>query len=636
MKNGYYLSTYICINKLGYLENIEIRHDQNLSLWKKHEDKIELIHYWELERITGEKQHNIPFYDVNQARKLLNKLLAEYSLTLDDIEEIWGTPELDNVKDYHSLNDYNEISYHSICHLFSSLLSNTNTFKRNNILSFAVDGAPDNIVDHNIEDKNYYCGSYSINGKILDIFPVYSPGVLWGYARDYLGKREGTLMALATACKAQLKDYKLKKIWVKDRSDVYDTISELQCFFEYVENLSLKDEGLYFLDFDKRFTLEENKISMIMKVIQEYSNKIMERNIQEAVERFNIIPSKTILCLSGGYSLNCPTNSFLMSKYNFSDFLSLPCVNDSGLSLGVALYSFFKKTGNDFQFEFKTPFIGNKDLKLKVFLEKYKNYIHNTTNLDFNQVIYDIKKHPIVWYQNRSEIGPRALGNRSIIADPTNIESKTILNKIKKREWWRPVAPIIMQEFTKEWFNEPFLSPYMLHTFSLRKNLSTKVPSISHLDNTARVQTLKRNENETIYKILSHFQMMENIPILCNTSLNDKGEPIIDTIDEVFNFALRKGFPIIYINHNRITLKNHSQYPINGPLERTNDFKNYLSYNEKKKELKQLNPYNIQGDLLRVYIQNPNIQKSINLSNKQDVKLLEKLMKLQKNIFKII
>ncbi|WP_167701742.1 carbamoyltransferase C-terminal domain-containing protein [Staphylococcus agnetis] len=631
MKDGFYIAAYISIDKLGYIENIDIRHDQNISLWKKKDNNITLIHYWELERITGDKQHKTPFYDVNQTKEMFNTLLSEYNISLENIEGIWGIPELDTDNIYHSLDDYTDISYHSICHLFSCLLSDTDIFKKNKILALSVDGAPDNVVDHRIEEKYYYCGGYSVNGDLLSVFPVYSPGVLWGYTRDYFNVREGTLMALATACTSQLKNYNLVDIWVENRDDVYSTLSELQTLFDYVENLNLEEDSDLFMNYDKRFTLEENKLSMIMKVIQNASNKIMDRNIENAIQKFNIDPSETILSISGGFALNCPSNSYLMSKHKFSSFHSIPCVNDSGLSLGIALYSFYKKQGKDMNFKLHFPFYGTID-NFEAIPSKFQCYVDSVENFNLNRIINDIVNHPIVWYQGRSEIGPRALGHRSIIADPRTINSKDILNNIKQREWWRPVAPIILEDYVSSWFENTFKSPYMLATFKLKKEFEKYVPSISHLDNTSRVQTLNEKENEVLYKILEKFNDIYKIPMLCNTSLNDKGEPIIDTIEETLNFALRKNVPIIYINSKRLKLKNHSMYKRQYPLERKIDFRNYLNNKEKEKIKKELNPHKVDKCLLRVYIQNQNIKSKINLQILEDVRLLEKLYKIQKNI----
>ncbi len=601
MKDGYYLSTYLYINSLAYVEKVPLRHDQNLSLWKKSGTKIELVRYWELERITGLKQHERAFYNTKQAYEVIAKLLAKCNITLNDIVEIWGTPQLDTTKDYHSLEDYPELSYHSLCHLFSALLLDSNVFYNHDMITLAVDGAPDNVIDHDIEHKNYYCGCYSRNGEIIDVFPVYSPGVLWGLARDYFREREGTLMALASACNSKLYDHSLNEVWVKEKSNVSNVVDNLMDLFKYVERITVEDEGVIFNGFDTNFTEKENKISMVMKVIQEQSHKIIEANIDYILQKYNIHTPTTYLALSGGYALNCPTNSYLMNKYHFAGFIAPPCVNDSGLSLGTALYAFYKKMKNQkMNFYFKDAYYGDEDDTLNELPDFYQQFIDCFENIKYDQLVEDIVEFPVVWFQGSSEIGPRALGNRSIIADPRSPKSKDMLNKIKQRQWWRPVAPIILEEDINEWFEQAYPSPYMLHTFKLRESQKNKVSAIAHLDESARVQTINKDTNPQLYATLVKFKEKYGVPILCNTSLNDKGEPIINTIQEALNFALRKRIKVAYINGKRIQLKNHDQYGIQNPLNRPINFDNYLSEEQKKLIIKELNPHKVSGEQLLV------------------------------------
>ena len=118
MNNGYYLSTYLHINEVAHLTGMRIRHDQNVSLWHKNGDKIDLVHYWELERITGLKKNNRSLFTVEQARELLDSLLAEYRLTLNDMQAIWGTPQLQSAHDYHSIEEVRDILPQSLSLVF--------------------------------------------------------------------------------------------------------------------------------------------------------------------------------------------------------------------------------------------------------------------------------------------------------------------------------------------------------------------------------------------------------------------------------------------------------------------------------------------------------------------------------------
>mgnify|MGYP005782499947 FL=1 len=606
MKDGYYLSTYLYINKLAYLTDIDLRHDMNMSLWYKQGNDIELIRYWELERVTGFKQHQKAFYDIDEAHEFIDDLLKQEGLTIDQIEEIWGTPELDTVEDYHSLNEYPLYCYHNICHLFATLLSDTKKFSNETILAIAVDGVPDNLIDQDIENKKYYSACISQNGKILDLYPAYSPGVHWGYIRDYFQMREGSLMALASASTSYLYNKHLQPILIDDRKNVAAAIDDIDEIINYVNALDGKDAGKIFNGFDKRFCENENKISMVAKLVQEYSQVIMDKNIENAIKNYGIKPENTYLALSGGFALNCPCNSYLLNKYKFKGFIAPPCVNDSGISMGIALYRFFQKLGSNVNFKLKNAFYGEEDNSLEYMLHRYRDYIESVKKINSDQVVSDILDNPIIWFQGKAEIGPRALGHRSLLGDPRFTKTKNSLNKIKLRQWWRPVAPIIMSEELTHWFEDASESPYMLHAFKIKKEKEKEIPAILHLDGSARVQTITRETNEELYEILREFKKRTGIPVLCNTSLNDKGEPIINTIEELINFALRKKISIAYINGVRVKFINHDKFKEKKPAKRKSVFDRIKNL-DLEKELKELNPYEASEEMLRVYIQNPKL-----------------------------
>lgn len=637
MKDGYYLSTYLFINSLAYLTKKESRHDQSISLWKKEGADIKLIHYWELERVTGLKQHRRAFYSMEQAKEVINKLLETYNLSINDMVEIWGTPELDTSNDYHSVEENKALCYHSVCHLFSSLLMDTKLYQNENIIGLAVDGAPDNIIDLDIEKKNYYTGSYSQKGKIVDMFPIYSPGVLWGVAKEHYKLREGTLMALANASKSRLLNTKLKKYLIKNVNDMAEVIDDLFNLFDWIAGLKAEDVGKIFNEFDSNFSEKDNKISIAISEIQRCSIEIMEKNIDNIIEKYNINPEETYLAISGGYALNCPTNSHLMQKYKFKGFISTPFVSDAGLSMGIALYAFHKKMkGECFNFKFETPYYGNEDDALKNMLDKYKNYINSISELDYSIAIKDIEADPVVWFNGRSEVGPRALGNRSILADARNEKSKQLLNDIKQRQWWRPVAPMIMEEELDQWFEDAYPSPFMLHTFKIKKGKEKLVPAVAHLDNSARIQTVNSQTNLLIYNIMKKFKDTHQMPIICNTSLNDIEEPIIDTIEEAINFILRKKIKIGYINGHRVEFKNHEKFEETSPSKRRIEFDNYISEDKKRNLLKEMNPHNISDELLMTYVEHPRLYSKIDIRKEADIRLLEGVSKLRRSRFHML
>ncbi|WP_068776322.1 carbamoyltransferase C-terminal domain-containing protein [Paenibacillus sp. FJAT-26967] len=626
MRDGYYLSAYLHIDPLDHMLGTIIRHDQNASLFHKSGSEVRLVRMWELERVTGIKEHYVSFYSVEQAQEVLNKLLGALGLSLDDMVEIWGTPGLQTTDDYHCAELYSSLSYHSISHLFSAMMTDSEVFYNGNILGLAVDGGPDGIVDRRERtEKCFFAGGYARQGK-LDLFAVESPGMLWGWAKFYFKMREGTLMALASASTSTILWEAEGTLPVLDgRHDIWES-AYIRDLVDQVNNLTDKDAGTLFSGFDPRFTERENKISMIMKQVQQASMKIMDTNIERILHDYKIDPGETCLAMAGGYTLNCPTNSHLMRKYGFWGFMAPPCVGDSGLSLGMGLYAFHKKLqGRAFRFALPHAYFGEPDTTLHSILAggEYASFIQSTAPLDCSQAARDIQEGPIVWFDGEAEIGPRALGHRSLIADPRHEGSKKLINEIKERQWWRPVAPIILEEETGLWFDTCYPSRFMLHTFQARAEKAHLIPSVLHLDGSARVQSLGREENPVLYRILSEFYEQTGVPIVGNTSLNDRGEPIIHTVHEAFNFALRKKLRILYVNGIRIELHNHQEYAVTAPHPRSISMQT-LDEEARLEAWNRLNPCGIPQDVLYHY-RDPNESEPagpFDLTNPQDAERL--------------
>lgn len=631
MKDGFYLSTYLEISEIANLFENSQRHDSNIALWHKQEDKIKLVHYWELERETGIKQNRIAFFDVKQSRDVINKLLKTHDLCLDDIVEVWGTPGLDTCKDYHSVNDYPELSYHSVAHLFSSIMLDTDKFYNENIIGLAVDGAPDTIIDKDSYKKAFYSGCVVKNGEVK-LFPISSPGPLWMIASNQYKLKEGTLMALASASKSNAFITDIEIPLMRDCLEFPRMFEYFNKLNDRIQSFTEEDQGILFDSFDPSFTVEENKISMVMKIIQDVSYKIMEKNVDDIIAKHGIKPEETYLALSGGYALNCPSNSYLMNKYKFKGFIAPPCVSDTGVSLGIGLYAFYKKMKN-FKFNLSHAYYGDCDNDLGVILQnqEYMKFIKNVSEFDSKIAVEDLENSPIVWFDGAAEIGPRALGNRSILADPRKELCKDQLNVVKQRQWWRPVAPIVLEKDIEEWFISPYESPFMLHTFTIKKEKMNLVPAIAHLDGTARVQTINNSlEQKNLYKLINEFKEKSGIPIICNTSLNDRGEPIINRIEEAINFVLRKGIKVAYINGKRIEFQNHNEYLVDKPLKRHLQI---VEENDEIREqlLKKYNPFNISKETLEYYYNIPELYMNFDLKCEKDIRKLDIATKIIKS-----
>lgn len=623
LEDGYYISVYSNIDPImNCYKNCFIRHDHNISLWKKSGSDIKLVHHWELERQTGLKHHQVSFFNQEDFKNYVEGLLSQYDIGLKDIKQIIGTPGADTNMKYYNNDFGDDLTYHAAAHLFSSIMMDSKIFYNNKILALSFDGGSDVTIDKDITTKCNFMGSYSENGNIK-YFPISSPGLYWIVSAIIFKSEEGTLMALATASESRTLEKLIDSKDIIDAynyNDIFSIREQIEHLKETVFNYNKDDQGIKFNYFDSRFTEEENKISIIMKIIQEISVINVDKNIDKAINDFGIDPQNTYISLSGGYALNCPTNTHIMHKYKFKGQLIPPAVNDGGQALGIGLYFFFKKE-KEFNFKLENAYYGDADYTMNSILENkdIDSFIENVEyNLD--KFVDDIIVAPVVWVSGRAEIGPRALGNRSILADPRSNISKDLLNLYKKRQWWRPVAPIILEECIDDWFDDGFESPYMLNNFIVKEEKRHIVPPIMHLDNTARIQTVNENNNSQLYKVLRKFYEKSKVPILCNTSLNDKGEPIINNFMQALNFAMRKGIKIIYFNGVRVLLRNHSKFPSIDPEPRNNEF--FTKYSEK--DIQKYNPFGLTIQEYLLCMGNQSLQK-YDITNREDIEQLRRI-----------
>lgn len=456
----------------------------------------------------------------------------------------------------------------------------------------------------------------------IKYFPVFSPAVFWLYARYAFGLEEGSLMALATASKSvafcELPDI-FKNCECRNKSDITIEVHKvLNKVKDEIFSYSKEDEGKKFNFFDARFSEEENKVSMVMKVIQKISCMQVMYQVEKALLEYDINPQDCYLALSGGFALNCPTNTLITNYYGFKGQLIPPCTNDAGQSIGMGLLFFYNKLKN-FNFKLDSCYKGQEDKKLKEFCNAYKNYIKNIKKSidDFSE---DIQKSPVIWFEGCAEMGPRALGHRSILADPRQNCSKELLNIYKSRQWWRPVAPIVIESEKEKWFKESFTSPYMLNNFDIVSAKKDIVPAVLHLDGTCRIQTINDIDNGLLYSAVNQFFQDTCVPIVCNTSLNAKGEPIINTLEQAINFALRKGIKVMYANGYRIELKNHDKYPNNDCELR---FFNEL-FIPTKEDIINHNPYGLTKQEFYMVTGSPDMD-NYDIRNLEDVKRIKKI-----------
>jgi carbamoyltransferase len=244
------------------------------------------------------------------------------------------------------------------------------------------------------------------------------------------------------------------------------------------------------------------------------------------------------LCLSGGCALNVLINSKVAPL--FDQVYIPPACSDTGQSLGSALYYWHHVLKNHFSgMVWHNPYLGDGLIDLEL-ISNYKTRYKNLTHKRFDSGLLDrvatflAEGKIVAWAHGRCEIGPRALGNRSILCSPANPRMKDTLNqKVKHREWWRPFAPVCLAEDYKNWFDIDHEQPYMLEAPQVKK--PELVGAITHVDGTARLQTVRKSQNPLLHELISKFKNRTGIPMLLNTSLNGQGKPIANTVRAILD-----------------------------------------------------------------------------------------------------
>jgi carbamoyltransferase len=254
------------------------------------------------------------------------------------------------------------------------------------------------------------------------------------------------------------------------------------------------------------------------------------------------------VCLAGGVAFNCVANGKVLESTPFERVFVHPAAGDAGLAVGAAFYVWNQILGQPRAFEMQHAYWGpgfsREEIRSALESRGVNSDGHQVAELGdeelLSQTAKTIEEGKIVgWFQGRSEWGPRALGNRSIVADPRRPDMKEILNRrIKHREIFRPFAPSVLAEATGEWFERSHPSPFMSLAYPVRKDKRDLIPAPTHVDGTARIQTLTREANPRYWALIKAFEKRTGIPMVVNTSFNDN-EPVVNRPEEAVDCFLR-------------------------------------------------------------------------------------------------
>jgi carbamoyltransferase len=395
-------------------------------------------------------------------------------------------------------------------------------------------------------------------------FP-HSLGLLYSAFTYYTGFKvnsgEYKLMGLAPYGDPIYKD-KIKNNLIDIKDD--GTFRLDQKFFNYATGLTMTSNNFHELFGKKPRDPKKDQLTQfhmdIAASIQLVTEEIMIKLLKSLKEEFKI----SNLCLAGGVALNCVANGKILKEKIFDNIWVQPAAGDAGGSLGAALALWHVEQNNprninnndDMRGSYLGPEYTQKEIEDELLKNGAKFDILNEEEL-IEKTASDLSMgEAIGWFQGRMEFGPRALGARSILGDSRSSEMQKNLNlKVKYRESFRPFAPSILREDLSEWFEINEDSPYMLIVANIKKNKTIKmtedqkklfgieklnikrsqIPAVTHVDYSARIQTVHKETNERYFKLIKKFKEKTNCPVLVNTSFNVRGEPIVNTPTDAFN-----------------------------------------------------------------------------------------------------
>lgn len=381
---------------------------------------------------------------------------------------------------------------------------------------------------------SYYTGKGNSLKKISEVQMPDSLGLLYEKVTSYLGflhsSDEYKVMALASFGKPVFADEFRSMIHIGENGVYSISDDNLEDIFG---NARKRDEPFLQRHFDIAHSLQKVLEETVLKLVNWFQKKTGEEN----------------LCMAGGVALNCVLNGKIRDFGNFKNVWIQPASGDSGTALGAALWVHAQKGGQR-NFSMNHCFWGPEysDDEVEKFIKWTKTPYKKLNDVAKETAAILAKDRIVGWYQGRMEFGPRALGSRSILASPMNANMQARLNEIKDREDFRPVAPVVLESDAGEWFQNADTSPFMLFVYNVKPDKIDKIPAVCHVDHTARIQTINKNQHPAYYQLLKEFKNTTGVPVLVNTSFNTRGKPIVCTPRDALECFWSSPFDALVIN----------------------------------------------------------------------------------------
>lgn len=434
-------------------------------------------------------------------------------------------------------------------------------------------------------------GTYNSLKIIKEIRFPHSLGLLYSAFTYYLGFKvnsgEYKVMGLAPYGIPKYHDLILSNIIdIKEDGSFKLNIE----YFEYCTGLTMTSKKFHKL-FGKEPRKPESTITQFDMDIAASVQSVLEYVVILIANYVYTITGSKNLCLAGGVALNCVANSKILNKSPFKNIWIQPASGDAGCSIGAALaaYYLFKQKPrkvNPLLDGMSGTYLGSSFTDDQIMEVLQKTGAVFDVFSDYNKLIKKTaeliaKGNVIGWFQGRAEFGPRSLGNRSILADPRSATMQKNLNlKIKFRESFRPFAPSVLIEDASKWFKLDVASPYMLIIASVKdiindseldkiegfkklEYINSPVPAVTHVDHSARIQTVDKKTNKLFYQLIKKFAKISNCPVLVNTSFNIRGEPIVNTPADAFRCFINTDMDYLVIGHYFLEKKKQNKSKLN-------------------------------------------------------------------------
>jgi carbamoyltransferase len=410
--------------------------------------------------------------------------------------------------------------------------------------------------------------SYGVGkDKQIDLFKEirfpHSLGLLYSAFTYYLGFKvnsaEYKVMGLAPYGEPKYVDQVKQLIDIKDDGSFVMDMS----YFSYHYGLRMVN-GKFSKLFGGPPREGESKLDQRHKDIAASVQKVTEEVMLKMAGYLHRETGMENLCLAGGVALNCVANGRVLREGPFKDIFIQPAAGDAGGALGVAAYIYHSVLDNPRIETMEHAYLGPEYSEVEI-QAMLKDYAAPAKKLDRSDLVREVAElidgqTVIGWFQGRMEFGPRALGSRSIIADARNPKNKDVVNlKIKFRESFRPFAPTVLEERISEYFEIDRPSPYMLLVAPVREGKRV-IPSVTHVDHSARIQSINRSQNSLYYDLIKEFDRRTGVPVIINTSFNVRGEPIVCTPEDAYRCFMRTHMDYLVLGPYLLDKKNQPAF----------------------------------------------------------------------------